>query len=95
VSTVHSASNPHPEYLAALATVTPFKAYVVTKVGPINAHYECPVWHNVVGVDSGTDVNGYYMKLLTVAGWQNMHSPFPIQVTRNAADIHRLTPEIT
>jgi len=88
-------SDVHPEYAAALATVNPFKAYVVTKVAPINAHYECPVYHNVVGVETGTDMNGYYMKLLTVNGWQMLHSPYQIHVTRNPVDLDRLTPPLT
>ena len=56
---------------------------------PINAHWEVTIYHNVTGVEMSTDQDGHVCKLITTDGWRKLHSPFPIQVCRSAADLDR------
>lgn len=81
---------------AVTAAVPPhFKVYVVMTVLGFSPRYDNTVVFDCTGIQESHDDAGYHARFLTLTGWNQYHSPNPIQWTRNAADIDRLTPPLT
>lgn len=78
--------------LQALPIPPTFKVYVVEVVSGFSPRYEVHPIFDVIGYEHEHDASGYHLRLLTTKGWSQLNSPNPFQVSRNAADIDRMTP---